>query len=38
VRDQLSDGVWKWSRADLNNGLYVSLASGDAHLFSIKAI
>ena len=38
VRDQLSDGVWKWNRADLKNGLYVSLASGDAHLFSIKAI
>jgi len=38
VRDQLSDGVWKWSRQDLDNGLYVRLRSGDAHLFLIKAI
>jgi hypothetical protein len=37
VRDQLSDGVWKWSRQDLDNGLYVRLRSGDAHLFTVTA-
>jgi hypothetical protein len=37
LKDQLSDGTWKWTRADLNNGLYVRLGSGDAHLFLFKA-
>jgi hypothetical protein len=34
--DQLSDQIFKWTRADLDNGLYVSLRSGDAHLFLVK--
>jgi glycosidase len=37
LKDQLSDGTWKWTRGDLNNGLYVRLGSGDAHLFLFKA-
>jgi hypothetical protein len=37
LKDQLSDQSWKWSRADLDNGLYVRLGSGDAHLFLFKA-
>jgi glycosidase len=37
VKDQLSDGAWKWGRADLENGLYVRLQSGDAHILLIKS-
>ena len=37
LKDQLSDGAWTWSRQDLQNGLYVKLASGDAHVFLLKA-
>jgi hypothetical protein len=37
LKDQLSGGAWTWSRQDLHNGLYVKLASGDAHLFLLKA-
>lgn len=37
VQDQLSQGSWTWSRQDLDNGLYVRLESGEAHLFLIKA-
>lgn len=37
LKDQLSERSWKWARRDLDNGLYVRLASGDAHLFLIKA-
>jgi hypothetical protein len=37
LADQLSDQTYKWSRADLANGLYVRLRSGDAHVFLIKA-
>jgi hypothetical protein len=36
LKDQLSDGSWKWARQDLANGLYVRLGSGAAHLFLIK--
>jgi hypothetical protein len=38
LKDQLSDGAWKWTRGDLNNGLYVRLGSGDAHLFLFKSV
>jgi hypothetical protein len=37
LKDQLSDQSYKWTRADLGNGLYVRLTSGDAHLFLLKA-
>ena len=37
LADQLSDQTYKWSRADLANGLYVRLRSGDAHLFLVKS-
>jgi glycosidase len=37
LTDQLSDQTFKWTRADLDNGLYVRLRSGDAHLFLITA-
>ncbi|HYT66767.1 MAG TPA: alpha-amylase family glycosyl hydrolase [Vicinamibacterales bacterium] len=37
LKDQLSDQTFRWARADLGNGLYVRLGSGDAHLFLIKA-
>ena len=36
LTDQLSDQTFTWTRADLDNGLYVRLRSGDAHLFLIK--
>jgi hypothetical protein len=36
LKDQLSDQTYRWTRADLGNGLYVRLASGDAHLFLLK--
>jgi hypothetical protein len=36
LTDQLSGQVYEWTRADLSNGLYVRLASGDAHLFLIR--
>ena len=34
--DQLADRTFDWKRGDLSNGLYVKLASGDAHLFLVK--
>jgi Alpha amylase, catalytic domain len=34
--DQLADRAYLWKRADLASGLYVKLASGDAHLFLLK--
>ena len=37
LTDQLSDQVYRWTRQDLANGLYVRLQAGDAHLFLIKA-
>ena len=37
LKDQLSDQSYRWTRADLGNGLYVRLTSGDAHLFLLKA-
>jgi glycosidase len=37
LKDQLSDQSYRWTRADLGNGLYVRLHSGDAHLFLIKS-
>ena len=33
--DQLSHQTFKRTRADLGNGLYVRLRSGDAHLFLV---
>jgi glycosidase len=36
LRDQLSDQSYGWTRADLGNGLYVRLNSGDAHIFFLK--
>jgi glycosidase len=36
LTDQLSDQTHKWARADLDNGLYVRLRSGDAHLFLVR--
>jgi hypothetical protein len=36
LTDQLSDRSYSWTRADLDGGLYVSLCSGDAHLFLVK--
>jgi glycosidase len=37
LKDQLSDRSYKWTRQDLGNGLYVRLASGDAHVFLVTA-
>jgi hypothetical protein len=34
--DQLSDETFSWARADLRNGLYVRLRSGDAHVFLVR--
>jgi glycosidase len=34
--DQLADRSFTWKRDDLAKGLYVKLASGDAHLFAVK--
>ncbi len=34
--DQLADRTYAWTRENLANGLYVKLASGDAHLFLLK--
>jgi hypothetical protein len=34
--DQLADRSCTWKRQDLLNGLYVKLASGDAHLFIVR--
>ena len=36
VKDRLSAGAWTWSLRDLNNGLYVRLNGGDAHLLEIS--
>ena len=35
--DRLTEARYRWSRADLENGLYVRLAGGDAHLFFVNA-
>ena len=35
--DQLADRSYTWRRDDLARGLYVKLASGDAHVFIVKA-
>jgi len=35
--DQLADRSFAWKRDDLVKGLYVKLASGDAHVFIVKA-
>jgi hypothetical protein len=37
LADQLSDRTYTWTRTDLGHGLYISLHSGDAHLFLITA-
>jgi hypothetical protein len=37
LKDQLSDRSYRWTREDLGHGLYVSLQSGDAHLFLVKS-
>ncbi len=36
--DRLSGHTYTWARTDLANGLYVRLASGDAHLLRFDAI
>jgi Alpha amylase, catalytic domain len=36
--DQLDDRKYRWSRADLADGLYVRLASGAAHLFLVEPV
>jgi hypothetical protein len=38
LKDQLSDRSHRWTREDLGHGLYVSLHSGDAHLFLVTAV
>jgi hypothetical protein len=38
LKDQLSDQSYRWTRADLGNGLYVRLTSGDAHLFLLTSV
>ena len=37
LNDRLADARYRWSRADLENGLYVRLPGGDAHLFLVSA-
>jgi len=37
LKDCLSDQTYSWTRADLGNGLYVRLQSGDAQLFMIES-
>jgi hypothetical protein len=37
LKDQLSDQSYRWTRADLEHGLYVRLSSGDAHIFLLKS-
>jgi hypothetical protein len=34
--DQLSDQRYRWAREDLNDGLYVRLGAGAAHLFLVE--
>ena len=36
LRDQLSDRSWRWTRANLDSGLYVRLESGAAHVFRVQ--
>src|SRR4029077_14432509 len=36
LEDQLSGQTYHWARAALNNGLYVRLESGAAHLFLFR--
>lgn len=38
LTDQLSDQRYRWTRADLGNGLYVRLGPGDAHLFLLAPV
>jgi hypothetical protein len=38
LTDQLADRSYRWTRANLGRGLYVSLHSGDAHLFLVTAV
>ena len=38
LNDQLTGEQYRWARADLDDGLYVSLAAGDAHLFLLHAV
>ncbi|MFN2507140.1 MAG: hypothetical protein ABR589_00010 [Chthoniobacterales bacterium] len=35
-RDQLSGQSYHWKREALDNGLYVRMGGGDAHLFLVK--
>ena len=37
LQDRLSDQTYLWTRADLGNGLYVRLQSGDAHIFMLES-
>jgi hypothetical protein len=36
--DQLTDRKYQWARSDLDNGLYVRLAPGAAHLFFVERV
>ena len=36
--DQLTDARYRWSRADLQNGLYLRLEAGDAHLLRMHPV
>ena len=36
LRDQLSDRSWRWTRGNLDSGLYVRLEPGAAHLFRVQ--
>ncbi|HYT75296.1 MAG TPA: hypothetical protein VEL79_11145, partial [Vicinamibacterales bacterium] len=38
LEDQLAPRSYPCTRADLANGLFVRLPSGDAHLFLVKAV
>jgi glycosidase len=37
LQDQLADQRYRWTRGDLEHGLYVRLTSGDAHVFLVKS-
>jgi hypothetical protein len=37
LQDQLADQRYRWTRGDLEHGLYVRLTSGDAHLFLVTS-
>jgi hypothetical protein len=36
--DQFTDRKYRWARSDLDNGLYVRLAPGAAHLFFVERV